>query len=156
MNENKKNIDEHTWQIALITQIQYGKLVLGTLVKNKQLLKLSSNKKEFSTRQLEENLVCILINTTTVQSLISGIEPSYTESAARKELISESISRKRKAASTTSKQANKVWRTDLPNLINKEVIYKWAVVDGNEYWIQGQVIKALGDTADPNCEFQVK
>ena len=41
MNEYKKKIDEHTLQIALITQIQYRKLVLGTLVKNKQLLQLS-------------------------------------------------------------------------------------------------------------------
>ena len=119
------------------------------------MLQLSSNKKEFSTKQLEENLVCILSNTTTVQSLISGIEPSYTESAARKELISESISRKRKAASTTSKQVNQVGRTDLRNLINKKVLHKWALVDGNEHWIQGQVIKVLGDTADPHCEFQV-
>ena len=103
--------------------------------KNKQLLQLSSNKKEFSTKQLEENHVCILSNTTTVQSLISGIEPSYTESAARKELISESISRKRKAASTASKQANKVGRMGLPNLINKKVLHKWALVDGNECWI---------------------
>ena len=119
-------------------------------------MQLSSNKKEFSTKQPEENLVCVLSNTTTVQSSISGIEPSYTESAAKKELISESISRKGKAASTTSKQANKVGRTDLPNFINKKVLNKWALVDGNECWIQGQVIKELGDTADPKCEFQVK
>ena len=91
-----------------------------------------------------------------VQSLMSGIEPSYTESVARKELISVSISWKRKAASTTSHQANKVGRKGLPNIINKKILQKWALVDGNEHWIQGQVIKVLGDIADPNCEFEVK
>ena len=33
---------------------------------------------------------------------------------------------------------------------------KWALVDGNECRVWGQVIQALGDTADANCEFQVK
>ena len=133
-----------------------GSLVFCQWTKNKQLLQLNANKKEFSTGQLEENHAYILNNNTMVQSPMSGKKPSYTESAARKELISECISRKRKAASTASNQANKVGRKDLPNLINKKVLHKWALVDGNEHLIWGQVIKAVGDTADPNCEFEVK
>ena len=70
-----------------------------------------------------------------VQSPMSGTEPSYTESAVRKELISESIPRKRKSARKASNQENKVGRKDLLNIINKKVLHKWALVDGNECWI---------------------
>ena len=93
---------------------------------------------------------------TVVQSPMSGIEASYTGSVVMKELSSEFISSKRKAASTASKQANKVGRKALPYLINKKVLHKLSLVDGNVCWIQSWVIKALGDTADPNCEFEIK
>ena len=44
---------------------------------------------------------------------------------------------------------------DLPNLVNTFILQKW-INDGKEQWIRGKVLKALGNTNDPECDFKVQ
>ena len=70
-------------------------MILGTVVENKKLLQLSSNKKEFSTEELEENLKCVLNG---LQVNCQEVETTYVEGNIRKDCVTQSIRRKREAA----------------------------------------------------------
>ena len=80
---------------ALITQVKYRKLILGTVVENKKLLQLSSNKKEFSTEESEENLKCVL-NGLQV-NYQEEVKTTYVEGNICKDCMTQSIRRKREA-----------------------------------------------------------
>ena len=151
--ENKEKIDKNKWKAALVTQIKYRKVILGTVVENKKLLQLSSNKKEFSTQELEENLKCVLNG---LQVNYEGdVQTTYVEGNIRKDCVTQSITRKREAAGKVAVPPTKVTRDNFPNLVTKTILHKWEV-DGKECWIKGRVLKAVGDINDITCMFQVK
>ena len=151
--ENKRNIDERKWKIALVTQIRYRKVVLETYVKDKKLLQLTSNRKELSAKELEDNLLCVIkgIEKEPITETVSA----YRARNVRQELIDEHVTKKRKAVSTSSASAAKWMQLDLPNLVNKFILQKW-IKDGKEQWIRGKVLKALGNTDNLDCDFQVQ
>ena len=151
--QNKEKIDKNKWKAALTTQIKYRKLILGTVVENKKYLQFSSNKKEFSTEELEENLKYVL-NGLQVRCQ-EEVKTTYVEGNIRKDCVSQSISRKREAAGKVAVPPAKVIRDDFPELVNKTILHKWEV-DGKECWIKGKVLKAVGDINDIRCIFQVK
>ena len=150
--ENKRNIDERKWKAALITQIKYQKVVLETCVKDK-LLQLTSNRKELSTQQLEDNLLCVIKGME--KEPVTENVSTYRVSDVRQELAEKYVAKKRKAASTASISATKQMQFDLPNLVNKFILQKW-IKDGKEKWNRGKVLKALGNTNDPECNFEVQ
>ena len=150
--QNKEKIDKNKWNAALTTQVKYRKLVLGTVVENKKLLQLSSNKKEFSTEELEENFKCVL-NGLQVNCQ-EEVETTYVEGNIRKDCVTQSI-RKREAAGKVRVPPAKVMRDDFPELVRKTILHKWEI-DGKECWIKGKVLKAVGDINDIACMFQVK
>ena len=80
---------------------------------------------------------------------------TYRVSDVRWEHIEEYVTKKRKAASTASTSAIKQMQLDLPNLVNKFILQKW-IKDGKEQWIRGKVLKALGNTNDPECDSEVQ
>ena len=151
--QHKEKIDKNKWKAALITQVKYRKLILGTVVENKKLLQLSSNKKEFSTEELEENLKCVL-NGLQVNCQ-EEVETTYVQGNIRKDCVTQSIRRKREAAGNVGVPPAKVMRDDFPELVKKTILHKWEV-DGKECWIKGKVLKAVGDINDITCMFQVK
>ena len=149
--QNKEKIDKNKWKAALTTQVKYQKLVLGTVVENKKLLQLSSNKKEFSTEELEENLKCVLNGLqVNCQEEVTSVEGNI-----RKDYVTQSIRTKREAAGKVGVPPAKVMRDDFPELVRKTILHKWEV-DGKECWIKGKVLKAVGDINDIACMFQVK
>ena len=152
--ENKRNIDERKWKEALITQTKYWKVVLETCVKDKKLLQLTSNRKELSTQQLEDNLLCVIKGMEKEEPIIENVS-IYRVSDVRWELNEEYVAKKRKAASTASTSATKQMQLDLPNLVNKFILQKW-IKDGKEQWFRGKVLKALGNTNDPESNFEVQ
>ena len=114
---------------------------------------MSSNKKEFSTEELEENLKCVL-NGLQVNCQ-EEVETTYVEGNIRKDCVTQSIRRKREAAGKVGVPPAKVMRDDFPELVRKTILHKWEV-DGKECWIKGKVLKAVGDINDIACMFQVK
>ena len=119
--ENKRNIDERKWKAALITQMKYWKVVLETCVKDKKLLQLTSNRKELSTQQLEDNLLCV-IKGMKKEEPVTVEDSTYRASDVRWGLIDEYVAKKRKAPSTASTSATKQMQLDLPNLVNKFIL----------------------------------
>ena len=72
-----------------------------------------------------------------------------------KNLLMNMLQKKSKAVSTSSASAAKRMQLDLPNLVNKFILQKW-IKDGKEQWIRGKVLKALGNTDNLDCDFQVQ
>ena len=121
--ENKRNIDERKWKIALVTQIRYRKVVLETYVKDKKLLQLTSNRKELSAKELEDNLLCVIKGIE--KEPITETVPAHRARNVRQQLIDEHVTKKRKAVSTSSTSGAKRMQLDLPNLVNKFILQKW-------------------------------
>ena len=80
---------------------------------------------------------------------------NYTESYLRKNLISESIAKKKRAASTITTSVEKYARAEFPQLFNKYIVHKW-IHDGKEEWIRDKILKALGDVNNIDHDFEVK
>lgn len=80
---------------------------------------------------------------------------NYTEKDNRKALVDEYVAQKRKVANAGVKSSAKQMRANFPNLVNKFILQKW-IKDGNEQWIRGKVLKALGNINDYDCKFQVQ
>ena len=93
LEENIAQLEEKQKKVAIITQIKYQKLLLGTKVSDKRLLQLSSNKRVFSTQELEGNLRAILLNINTVASDTSSSNVSR-DVDERKRLINDCITKK--------------------------------------------------------------
>ena len=122
-------------------------------MKDKKLLQLTSNRKELSAKELEDNLLCVIKGIE--KEPITETVPAYRVRNVRQELIDEHVTKKRKAVSTSSTSGAKWMQLDLPNLVNKFILQKW-IKDGKEQWIRGKVLKALGNTKDLECDFQVQ
>ena len=154
LQRNIDSLDHNEKKDAIITQIKYRKYVLSTKVSDKKLLQLTANRKEFSIQELEENLRAILrdINNETFAVHRSS---KYRESEERKELIDRHVERKRKATSCTAAQKEKERRCDKPDLVGKRIFHKWVKDDGDQ-WIYRNVLKAVGNFNDEECEFEVK
>ena len=79
----------------------------------------------------------------------------YREKEERKELIDTHVERKRKASACTTRQKEKEKRDEKPDLLGKRILHKW-VKEDREEWIFGDVLKAVGNLNDEDCEFEVK
>ena len=62
MVNNMSELNQNEKKAALTAQIKYRKVVISTKVNDKKLLQLSSNRKDFSVPELEQNLRSILGN----------------------------------------------------------------------------------------------
>ena len=82
---NVTELSEKEKKIAITAQIKYRKVVLGTKVNDKKLLQLSSNWKDYSAEELEQNLWSILRNLNTENAACSS--SVYREVDVRRELI---------------------------------------------------------------------
>ena len=154
LQRNIDSLDHNEKKDAIITQIKYRKYVLSTKVSDKKLLQLTANRKEFSKQELEEYLRAILrdINNETFAVHRSS---KYRESEERKELIDRHVEGKRKVTSCTAAQKEKERRCDKPDLVGKGIFHKWVEDDGDQ-WIYGNVLKAVGNFNDEECEFEVE
>ena len=54
-----------------------------------------------------------------------------------------------------SNRQEKIQWQDNPELIGKNIYHKWVKEDG-EQWINGNVLKAIGNINDEDCEFEVQ
>ena len=154
LERNINSLEDHERKEAIIAQIKYRKQVLSTRVTDKKLLQLTVNQKEYSTQELEENLRAILRDRY-AESITENRSSKYREKEERKELIDTHVERKRKASSCTAGQKEKERREDKPDLVGKRILHKWVKEDGEE-WIFGDVLKAVGNLNDDECEFEVK
>ena len=101
---NISDLTEKEKKIAITAQIKYRKAVLGTKVADKKLLQLSSNHREFSTQELEDNLKLILRGLTH-ENISTRASSVYRQVDERKELINDYVVKKRKA--TDQMQSNR-------------------------------------------------
>ena len=53
-----------------------------------------------------------------------------------------------------SNHQEKIWQ-DKRELVGKNIYHKWVKEDG-EQWINGNVLKAIGNINDEDCEFEVQ
>ena len=154
LQRNTAELNEREKKDAIITQIKYRKVVLGTKVSDKKLLQITSNQKEYSLQELEDNLRAILRMLNSEKSTAST-SSKYRQVGERKELINKYVTKKRKGVSTTIEgQQGKVQLLDQPELIGKHIYHKF-IKDEVEEWIYGKVIKAMGSLHDKDCEFAV-
>ena len=73
-----------------------------------------------------------------------------------KKRIDQYVAKKRKAGNPGAEgQQEKAQRHGYPELVGKYVYHKW-VKGYTEKWINGNVLKVVGDVNDENCEFEVK
>ena len=115
---------------------------------------MSSNQKDYSTEELEQNLCSILRNLNAENAACSS--SVYREVDERRELIDQYVAKKRKAVNQGAEgQQEKAQRCDYPKLVGKCIYHKWVKCDTEE-WINGNVLKVVGDVNDENCEFEVK
>ena len=155
MLANISELTEKEKKIAITAQIKYRKAVLGTKVTDKKLLQLSSNHREFSTQELEDNLKLILRGLTH-ENISTRASSVYRQVDERKELINDYVAKKRKATDQIqSNQQEKIQQQDKPKLVGKNIYHKWVKEEGEE-WIKGIVLKAIGNLNDDDCEFEVK
>ena len=151
---NVTEFSEKEKKVALTAQIKYRKVVLSTKVHDKKLLQLSSNQKDYSTEEQEQNLWSILRNLNAENAACSS--SVYREVDERRELIDQYVSKKRKAVNPGDEgQQEKAQRCDYAELVGKCIYHKWVKGDTEE-WINGNVLKVVGDVNDENCEFEVK
>ena len=151
---NVTELNEKEKKIAIPAQIKYTKVVLGTKVHDKKLLQLSSNWKDYSAEELEQNLWSILRNLNTENAACSS--SVYREVDERIELIDQYVAKKRKAVNLGAEdQQEKAQRCDYPELVGKCIYHKWVKGDTEE-WINGNVLKVAGDVNNDNCKFEVK
>ena len=91
--KNRRNIEERKWKAALIIQIKYWRVVLETCVKDKKLLQLTSNRKELSTQQLEDNLLCVIKGMEKEEPVTENVS-TYGASDVRWKIIEEYVAKK--------------------------------------------------------------
>ena len=117
-------------------------------------MQLSSDRKDFSVPELEQNLRSILGNLNT-DSAFKSTSSVYRQVEERCELIDKYVAKKRKVVNSIEDEQGKIQRLEHPKLVGKCVYHK--SVEGNtEEWIYGSVLKVIDDVNDENCEFEVK
>ena len=151
LESNINSLEDCEKKDAIIAQTKYRKQVLSTRVNDKKLLQVTVNRKEYSTQELEENLRAILRDRYS-ESFTENRSSKYREKEEQKELIDTHVERKRKASSCTTGQKEKERRDEKPNLVGKRILHK-LVKEDREEWIFGDVLKAVGNLNDEECEF---
>ena len=63
--------------------------------------------------------------------------------------------KERKATDHMQSNHQEKIQQDKPELIGKNIYHKWVKEDG-EQWINGNVLKAIGNINDKDCEFEVQ
>ena len=97
MVNNMSELNQKEKKAALTAQIKYREVVIGTKVNDKKLLQLSSNRKDFSVPELEQNLRSILGNLNP-DSAFKSTSSVYRQVEERCELIDEYVAKEEKSS----------------------------------------------------------
>ena len=111
MVNNMSERNQKEKKAALTAQIKYRKVVIGTKVNDKKLLQLSSNRKDFSVPELEQNLRSILGNLNP-DSAFKSTSSVYRQVEERREFIDEYVAKKRKVVNATEDEQGKIQRLE--------------------------------------------